>query len=208
MRLLSDRRGMSTVEFAVAAPAVMLFATVAVAALFLHAGSVSLDMGAAAAARAVSVGALDGGEERIDAVRRIVTDHVCPDDGNFCHWSRGWSSESDDGETGPLRIRTMAYVDPRNLGRPEPFVDLDPFNGVYDAGEVYTDVNANGAWDADMGASSLGGSGDYVIFEISMGAGRAPSAADAGAGRARHPLCAARRAQRAVLNPCARWPSC
>ena len=166
-RLRADRRGVSTIEFAVAGPAVAVLATLALSGLFLHAGAVSLEMGAAVAARAVAVGAPPGGETRIDIVRRIVTDHVCPPGGQFCHWAPEWRAESDDGEVGPLRITALAYADPRNLGRPEPFAD-DNSNGRFDAGETFVDVNGNGQWDADMGAASLGGSGDYVMFDITM----------------------------------------
>lgn len=40
-------------------------------------------------------------------------------------------------------------------------------NGQRDAGETFSDVNGNGAWDADMGRAGLGGPGDIVVYEVS-----------------------------------------
>lgn len=49
-----------------------------------------------------------------------------------------------------------------NVGNPEPFDDTNN-NGVRDEGESYTDVNGNGTWDTDMAVKgSFGGAGDIV----------------------------------------------
>lgn len=162
------RDGSAAVEFAIAAPTIVVAAATATGALFLHAGGVSLETGVAAAARGVVTGARPDGEDRAAAVRRIVTNHVCPSGGGFCFWDPSWISESDDGVVSPLRVTTRAYVDPRNIGRPEPFTDAAPENGVYDAGEAFLDVNENGVWDADMGRAEPGGGGDYVVFSVAM----------------------------------------
>ncbi|MFQ5467553.1 MAG: TadE/TadG family type IV pilus assembly protein [Kiloniellaceae bacterium] len=53
-----------------------------------------------------------------------------------------------------------------SIGKPEPFNDASPFNGVYDLGETYTDVNGNGMWDNDMGVAGLGGPGDVVLYRV------------------------------------------
>jgi hypothetical protein len=135
--LAADRSGLAAVEFAILAPFVVALATVGFAGVMLHAGAVSLEMGA-------------------------------PAGGGFCYWSADWLAEGDDGVMSPLRIEMRAYVDPRNIGRPEPFIDTPPYNGVYNAGEVFTDVNGNGVWDADMGRAEPGGSGDHVVFRLTM----------------------------------------
>lgn len=165
---LLDRAGLAAVEFALIAPVALLLTTLGAAALTLHAGGVALEAGAAAAARQAALGDAFAGETRPQAIRRIVTAHVCPDPVNVCRWSTRWSALSEDGVTSPLLIESRAYVDPRNIGAPEPFVDAPPANGAYDAGEDYDDVNGNGRWDADMGRSDFGGSGDYVVFTVTM----------------------------------------
>lgn len=166
--LVADRSGLAAVEFAILAPITVTLATVGFSGVMLHAGAVSLEMGAAAAARASIIGAIPAGTTRPAEIRRIVTEHVCPPGGGFCYWDSDWQAESDDGVFSPLRIEMRAYVDPRNIGRPEPFTDKKPYNGVYDIGEVFTDVNGNGAWDADMGRAEPGGSGDHVVFRLTM----------------------------------------
>lgn len=50
---------------------------------------------------------------------------------------------------------------------PESFVDTNG-NGRRDAGECFTDVNANGIWDADPGTSGNGGAGDTVLYTVSI----------------------------------------
>jgi hypothetical protein len=166
--LLGNASGVSTVEFAVIAPLMALMATLGVSALHLHGGLVTLEMAVARATRAAAVGAAIGGETRLQAVRRIVTEHVCPEGGGFCYWDPEWLGRSDDDVVGPVAVTALAYGDPRNIGRPEPFTDLPPFNGVFDPGETYVDVNGDGRWNADMGASGLGGSGEYVVYEVRM----------------------------------------
>jgi len=166
--LAACRRGVAAVEFALIAPIVVGTVTLGAQALALHAGAVALEAGAAAAARRAALGETLAGETRETAIRRIVTAHVCPMAGGVCHWSTRWTTESFDGVTSPLKIEARAYRDPRNIGLPEPFVDLPPFNGRRDAGETYVDVNGNGRWDADMGLAQLGGAGDYVVYTLTI----------------------------------------
>jgi Flp pilus assembly pilin Flp len=168
VRLARDRSGSAAVEFALLAPAAMILATLGYAFLALHAGAVSLETGAAAAARVAMVGDRPGGETRVAAIRRVVTAHVCPVGGGFCYWSADRQVEGVDGLLAPLGVEARAYVDPRNIGRPEPFTDQPPYNGVRDPWEEYVDLNGNGQWDSDMGAAGPGGSGDYVVFTLSF----------------------------------------
>lgn len=64
-------------------------------------------------------------------------------------------------------VTTKTYSSFAEVGRPEPFGDGND-NDVCDAGESYTDVNGNGAWDDDMGADGAGGPGDVVLYTISF----------------------------------------
>jgi len=165
--LLRDRRGASAVEFAMLAPLAILIVTAGFEGFGLHAGAIALETGAAAAARMGALGAT-GGEDRAAALRAVLTAHVCPDDGAFCHLASANLPEGDDGVASPLQLRYRAYVDPRNMGAPEPFADVAPPNGRWDAGEPFVDANGNGRWDPDMGRASLGGSGDFVVYEVAM----------------------------------------
>lgn len=63
-------------------------------------------------------------------------------------------------------ITTLAYSDFSEVGQPEPFIDAAPFNGQYDSGEEFTDINGNGQWDADMGTPGLGGDCDVVVYRV------------------------------------------
>lgn len=63
-------------------------------------------------------------------------------------------------------ITTLAYSDFSEVGQPEPYIDDNPANGMYDAGESFTDVNGNGQWDADMGSPGLGGACDVVVYRV------------------------------------------
>ncbi|MFQ5775026.1 MAG: TadE/TadG family type IV pilus assembly protein [Kiloniellaceae bacterium] len=65
-----------------------------------------------------------------------------------------------------VQIATTVYPSFDSVGQPEPFQDASPFNGVYDAGEQYNDVNGNGQWDPDMGLAGLGGPGDVVLYQV------------------------------------------
>jgi Flp pilus assembly protein TadG len=168
LSLARDRDGTAALEFAMVAPAFAVLATVGYAGVVLHAGALSLETGVAAAARWAIVGETPKDSTRQAEIRRIVTEHVCPDTGEFCYWTTDWLATGDDGVTSPLRILMRAYVDPRNLGRPEPFTDKAPFDGTWTAGEVFTDVNGNGTWDPDMGAATPGGSGDHVVYRVAF----------------------------------------
>lgn len=64
-------------------------------------------------------------------------------------------------------VDTLIYPSFGDIGGPEPFIDSDPANGSYDAGETFTDVNGNGEWDPDMGAAGIGGPGDVVVYRLS-----------------------------------------
>lgn len=63
-------------------------------------------------------------------------------------------------------VSTLVYSSFENIGQPEPFVDDNPANGVYDLGETFNDINGNGQWDADMGAAGVGGAGDVVVYSL------------------------------------------
>ena len=69
-------------------------------------------------------------------------------------------------DTDEAQIDILTYGSFDVIGAPEPFVDGPPFNGVYDAGEAYTDINGNGQWDPDQGLASAGQSGEVVLYRV------------------------------------------
>jgi hypothetical protein len=167
MRLLRDRRGVAAVEFAVTAPVLLLLATASFEGYRIHAGGIALETGAAAAARWGALGA-EGAVSRNATLREVLLDHVCPPRGAVCHMADTPLPPGDDDVVSALRLQFRAYGDPRNIGQPEPFADQPPENGTWDHGEVFTDLNGDGVWNADMGAANLGGAGDFVVYTVSM----------------------------------------
>jgi len=73
-------------------------------------------------------------------------------------------------DTDEAQIDILTYGSFDVIGAPEPFVDGPPFNGVYDAGEAYTDINGNGQWDPDQGLASAGQSGEVVLYRVTYDA--------------------------------------
>jgi Flp pilus assembly pilin Flp len=63
-------------------------------------------------------------------------------------------------------VTALAYTDFSEVGQPEPYIDDNPANGSYDAGESFTDINGNGQWDADMGTPGLGGPCNIVVYRV------------------------------------------
>lgn len=68
------------------------------------------------------------------------------------------------------RIDVLTYGSFDVIGAPEPFTDGPPYNGVYDPGETYTDINSNGQWDPDQGLASAGQSGEVVLYRVTYDA--------------------------------------
>jgi len=172
VELWRDRRGVSAIEFAIVGPVVLVLMAGMVEVGLLWSGATALEAGGRAAARYGLTGAVREGETRTDVIRRLVTQHVCPRaldaSRNVCFWAEeGPRFEDEDGDVTPLFLELTAYSDPRNLGRPEPFSDLDG-DGTRDAGETFEDLNGNGEWDADTGVAGPGGAADVVVYDIAI----------------------------------------
>ncbi len=61
-------------------------------------------------------------------------------------------------------VTPTSYDSFDHVAKPEPITtDTAPL-GSYNAGDCFTDVNGNGAWDADGGLSGTGGSDDVVLY--------------------------------------------
>jgi hypothetical protein len=62
-------------------------------------------------------------------------------------------------------LSTLVYKDFDSIGDPEPYVDADG-NNAYDVGEVFTDLNCNGSWDADAGFDGAGNGSEVVLYSV------------------------------------------
>lgn len=146
--LVRDRRGSQVIEFAFAAPVLLLmtcgiFETGMV--LFLD---VLIESGMRDAARYGITGQAVGSEDRMARIIEIVEDRTAG------------LIDMDDAE-----ISVLSYPAFDDVGRGEEFVDGDG-NGTYDLGETFTDENGNGVWDEDVGEEGAGGSGQVVVYRI------------------------------------------
>ena len=172
-RLRRCESGVSVVEFALAMPIVIGLLLLLFEIGFVLTGGIFLDAGARSASRFGITGAIPSGQTREERVREIITRSVCPrsiagSGSGLCFWTTESVPIESLADGSPLQIDMRAYTDPRNVGIPEPYSDLPPENGQFDAGEPYTDVNGNGQWDADMGLSNSGGAEDVVVYDVRM----------------------------------------
>jgi Flp pilus assembly protein TadG len=63
-------------------------------------------------------------------------------------------------------VTLRSYPSFNDVGQPEPFEDLAPLNQTYDSNEPFTDLNGNGQWDEDRGTDGVGNAGDVVLYRI------------------------------------------
>lgn len=59
------------------------------------------------------------------------------------------------------------YTTFSDVSAPEDFTDGNA-NGRYDSGECFVDQNGNRRWDADRGATGLGGANDVVLYTATV----------------------------------------
>ena len=61
----------------------------------------------------------------------------------------------------------QSYFDFADISRAEAWNDSNN-SGMCDNSESYTDENANGSWDEDIGISGNGGAGDVVLYTVTV----------------------------------------
>lgn len=153
---VARKEGATAVEFAIAFPVVMAMTMGIVEIGYISFAESTLEGAVREASRAGVTNFAPTGMTREDFVRSQITKfmenfHLVDTDGN-----------------GGIEIETVVYDNFSDVGEPEPFIDATPFNGVYDDGECFTDINGNGVWDSDMGAAGLGGSGGVVVYRANV----------------------------------------
>lgn len=142
-----DHEGVTVVEFAFAAP-ILILTLVGI-----------VDVGHAVYARAVLQGAiqkagrdagLETGAANLEAIDAFVLSQVqtVVPHGAILSSRRNYQSFDD-------------------VGSPEDFVDANS-NGSYDDNECFTDVNNNAHWDEDRAAAGLGGADDVVLYTATL----------------------------------------
>lgn len=67
-----------------------------------------------------------------------------------------------------VNFSRKAYESYDAIGRPEPWEDAAPYNGVRDSNECFTDLNNNNGYDSDRGLDGNGGAEDVVLYTVSM----------------------------------------
>jgi hypothetical protein len=148
LRRLASERGSAVVDFAILGPALVLLLVMIVESAMLLLTQFLLQTAVGDAARAGIVGSAPGAVSR-EALVREMAERVA---GSLIRPEH-------------LQLETLVYPSFDDIGRPEPFVDVNG-NGVRDPGEPFRDVNGNGRWDADMGRAGLGGPNDVVLYRV------------------------------------------
>lgn len=147
-RLWGDRRGVAGLEFALILPVLLLLTAGAIEAGLMLLTDATMEIAVRMATRYGITGA--GGNTRDANITAKVGEMMAR-----------WKG------SGSLTVVMKAYPSFDNIGKPEPFTDANA-NGAFDAGEQYQDINKNGRWDADMAAAGAGGSGDVVIYTVTL----------------------------------------
>lgn len=66
-----------------------------------------------------------------------------------------------------VTFERFAYTNFKQVKQPEDFTDVNG-NGTCDAGEPYFDANENGKWDPDRGQHNSGNARDAVFYEVTV----------------------------------------
>lgn len=146
-RLGRDRRGVSATEFGLIAPTfIMLLLGVFDMGYNVYASAI-LD---GAVQKAGRDSALETGANAVATLDANVKENLGPI-----------------GNGATFTYERRNYRDFAKVGLPEDFEDKNN-NGVRDAGECFSDENANGTWDADLGKDGVGGARDVVLYTVRM----------------------------------------
>ena len=144
--LRRDKRGATIVEFAIVAPVMVL--------MMMGLG----DLGYQVYAQAILNGAMQkaGRDSAIQGGDQITATL----DGKVSAMVRNIAKNA-------TITFTRKNYDSFSVIKPEPFVDTNG-NGVRNAGECYTDINANNQWDADPGVNGQGGANDVTVYTATV----------------------------------------
>jgi Flp pilus assembly protein TadG len=148
---LRDQRAISTVEFALVAPVLLLMIMGFFDLAHREYGTAVLQGALQKAARDSTLETADA--TTIPKIETAVKTQVTKVLGKGAAFDP------------PVRL---SYTDFAGIGKPETYVDKVPKNNKYDVGECYFDVNGNAKWDADLGKAGNGGAQDAVILKMTV----------------------------------------
>jgi Flp pilus assembly protein TadG len=146
---LSDKRGVSTIEFAILSP--VLF-------LIICGG---LEIGHQLYVQSVLTGQMQ------KAGRDLALETSANSDARYVLEQRVKSAVKALVSDPKTTFVTRGYHDYRNVGRPEEYVDTNG-NGTCDNKEPYIDANNSGTWDKDSANLTPEGARDVVLFEATV----------------------------------------
>lgn len=142
-RLREDRAGVTAVEFALAAPVLLVL----LMGIF--------DIGHMAYISTV----LRGAVQQVARDGTLETADTSAADAFVSNLVSGVAPDA------AITSSRQSYYDFADLARPEAWNDKND-NGKCDDGESYTDENKNGSWDADVGQNGNGGANDVVLYTV------------------------------------------
>jgi len=151
-RLARDARGVTAVEFAAIAPALMMTLLGLMDLSYNLYASTLIEGAMQKAGRDSTIEGAEGKGLAIDDKVREVVHEIVP--GADIDFSR------------------RAYIDYADVGKPEDFTDSND-DGTCNEGEPFEDVNKNGTWDQDRGSANMGGARDAVLYSVTVSYPRA-----------------------------------
>ncbi|PNU05763.1 TadE/TadG family type IV pilus assembly protein [Novosphingobium guangzhouense] len=145
LRLRAAEQGSAVIEFAVAAP-VLLLLLIGIYDMAHRAYLTAILHGAVEeAARQDGLESADNA--KADAYVEAMVKRVAPG--------------------ADVKFKRLSYYDFADLKRAETWNDKNA-NGRCDNGEAYTDENRNGKWDADIGTENESGGNDVVLYTATV----------------------------------------
>lgn len=150
-RLISDRRGVTIVEFAIVLPAMLTLICGAIEFGHMLFARVVLEGAVTEAARLATASLETKEAQRTEIMRASITKSM---------------SDFPTAPSKSIVITTTVYRD-FSTAFPETYTDTNG-NGQYDPGEPYIDRNQNRVWDnaTPVSGSTLGGPGDVVSYTV------------------------------------------
>lgn len=151
IKLIRENRGVVAVEYALVLPAFL-----------------SLMLGSLEIGRVLMVySALEGAVT--ESTRIAMTGSVPDGYASVEEYIREFVEDSLEnvGVDAGVNISMDVYESFSAIGAEEPYTDIEG-NLVCDNGDPYTDVNDNGSWDTDMGASGTGGQENIMLMRIGV----------------------------------------
>lgn len=146
-RLGADARGVSTVEFALVAPVLLMTLFGIFDIGYTTYIGAQLQGAIQKAARDSTLEGAGSKEATLDGKVSDAVHIIVP--------------------SATLDFTRKAYSTFSAVGQPEDFTDANS-NGVCDDGEPFEDANANGTWDDDRGTVGFGGARDATLYTVEV----------------------------------------